>query len=155
MCEYSVQPAKHVDKVFHPNVLAVRIVHDDKSAREDLLISHDVGGPVQGVAAVVNRTTALRLLVNGAEKLPLGGTHLGASASATGWCVEQETNDERVALGNQEAAELVKPEGTVDAGGRLSQLQGGRTSKRLGVGGGMIAVEGREVLLQLEGRVQL
>lgn len=91
--EDAVEPPEYVDEVLDADVLAVRVAEDDEAAWEELLVCHDVGGPVQGVAAVVNRAAALGLFVDGAEKLPLGGSHLRAGMGAAWRGVKEEAND--------------------------------------------------------------
>lgn len=61
--------------------------------------------------------------MHGTEELPFGGAHLGAGVCAARRAVEEETADEGVALRDEEAAELVEPEGAVDAMRRLGELQ--------------------------------
>lgn len=62
----AVQPTEDVDQALDANILAMNIVDHDEAAGEDLLVRDDVGGPVEGMAAVVDGTAALRLLVHGA-----------------------------------------------------------------------------------------
>ena len=140
--EYAVQPAEHVDQVLYADVLAMTVTEDDETAWKDLLVGDDVGCPVEGMTAVVNGTAALGLLVYGAEELPLGSAHLGARVCTAWRGVEEEADDERVALGDEEAAELVEPDGSVDAVWGLRKLQCCCARDWLGVGGGMVAVEG-------------
>lgn len=128
---------------------------NNEAAREDLLVCDNVGSPIQGVAAIVDGAAALGLFVDGAEKLPFRCAHLGARAGATRGRIKQEANNERVALRYEEAAQLVEPDGTVDAGWRLCELESSLSSNGLCVGGGMVAVESGEVFLELEGRVEL
>lgn len=106
-------------------VLALRIIQDDESARKDFLVGNNVSSPIQGVAAVVDGAAALGLLMNGAEKLPLGGAHLGAGVCAAGRRVEEEADDEGVALRDEEAAELVEPDCAVNTVGGLGELERG------------------------------
>lgn len=122
MGEYAVQPPEDVDEVLDTDILTVVVAQNGEAAWEDLLVGDHVGGPVEGVTAVVDRTAALRLLVDGTQKLPLRGAHLGTRAGAAGRLIEEEADDERVALGNEETAEFVEPDGAVDAGGRLREL---------------------------------
>lgn len=93
-----MQPPEHVDEVLDTDVLALGVGENDETAREQLLVGDDVGGPVERVAAVVYGTAALGLIVHGAEELPLGGAHLGTCAGAAGGRVEEEADDEGVAL---------------------------------------------------------
>ena len=155
MGEDAVQAAEDVDEVLDTDVLGVSVAEDDEAAGEELLVGDDVGGPVEGVAAVVDGAAALGLLVDGAEELPLGGAHLGAGGGAAGGCIEEEADDEGVALRDEEAAELVEPEGAVDAGGWLGELDGRVAVDGLGAVGREVVVQGGEVLLKLEGRVEL
>lgn len=92
------------------------------------------------MTAVVDGAAALGLLVNSAEKLPLGGAHFGTCVGATWRCVEEEAHDERVALRDEEAAELVEPEGTVDAWRRLGELVSGVAVDGFGSAGGEVVV---------------
>lgn len=107
MREDAVQPPEDVDEVLETHVLALGVGQDDEAAGEQLLVRDDVGSPIERVAAVVDGAAALGLLMNGAEELPLGGAHLGASTRAAGWRIEEETDDEGVALRDEEAAELI------------------------------------------------
>lgn len=107
------------------------------------------------MAAVVNGTAALRLLVDGAKELPLGSTHLGTGGGATGRGVEQKPDDEGVALRNEEPAQLVQPEGAVDPGRGGRELDCGRAVYRGAVAVRVVVMEGCEVLLELECRVEL
>ena len=66
-----------------------------------------IGGPVEGVAAVVDCATRFGRVVYRAQVLPLGSAHLGAGARAAGGCVEEEADDEGGALRDEEAAELI------------------------------------------------
>lgn len=153
--EYTMKSAEDVDQVLDPDVLAMIVAEYDEAAREYLLVRDHVGGPIERVAAVVDGAAALGLLVHGAQELPLGGAHLGTGVGATRGGVEEEADDEGVALRDEEAAELVEPDGTVDAGRGLGELVGGGAGERLGVGRGVVAVQGGEVFLKLKGRVQL
>jgi len=98
MSKYAMQPAEHIDEILHANILAMIVVVNNKTAREDLLVGHDVGSPVQCMAAVVNGATALRLLMHSTEKLPFGSAHLGARVRTAWRGVEEEPNDQGVAL---------------------------------------------------------
>lgn len=153
MREDAVQPAEDVDQALDANILAMKIADHDEAAREDLLVRDHVGGPVESMAAVVNGTAALRLLVHGTEKLPFRRAHLGACAGAARRRVEEEADDERVALRDEEAAELVEPESAIDAGGRLGELESRGAGQRLRAGGGAVIVQSSEMLLKLERRV--
>lgn len=102
--EDAVEPPEDVDEVLDADVLAVRVAKDDEAAWEELLVRHDVGGPVQGVAAVVDRAAALGLFVDGTEELPLGGSHLRAGVGAAWRGVKEEADDEGVALGYEKSA---------------------------------------------------
>lgn len=153
--EDAVQPTEDVDEVLNPGILTVGIVEDGEAAGEELLVGDDVGGPVESVAAVVDGAAALGLLVDGAEELPLGGAHLGTRAGATGRRVEEEADDERVALRDEEATELVEPDGAVDARRGLSELQRGCACEGLCGEGRVVEVQRGEVLLELEGRLEL
>lgn len=115
MGEYAVQPAEYVDQVLYADVLAMIVTEDDETARKDLLVGDDIGCPVESMTAIVNGAAALGLLVYGAEELPLGSAHLGARVCAAWWGVEEEADDERVALRDEEAAKLVEPDGPVNA----------------------------------------
>jgi hypothetical protein len=64
MGKYAMQSAENVDEILNPNVLTVVVIMNNKTAREDLLISYDIRGPVQGVAAVIDSTATLRLLMD-------------------------------------------------------------------------------------------
>jgi hypothetical protein len=63
MGKYAMQSAENVDEILNPNVFTVIVIMNNKTAREDLLISYDICGPVQGVAAVVDSTATLGLLM--------------------------------------------------------------------------------------------
>ena len=107
------------------------------------------------MAAIIDGAAALGLLMYGAQELPLGGTHLGARRGAAGRGVEEKPHDERVALGDEEAAELVKPECAVDTRRGLRELVCGFASDGLRAVGGMMVMEGCEVFLELERGVEL
>lgn len=93
MRKYAMETPKHIDQTLDTDIFAVRIVHNDESARENLLVGDDVGSPVEGVTAVVDSTAAFRLLMDGAEELPFGGAHLGTCARTTWWSIKKEAND--------------------------------------------------------------
>jgi hypothetical protein len=86
------------------------------------------------MATIIDRAAALRGLVHRAQELPFRGAHLGAGGRGTGGAVEEEADDEVVAFVYQEAAELVEPEGAVDAVGGC------------GEDGGCYAADGDEVV---------
>ena len=125
MGEDAVEAAEDIDEVLEGGAPVVTVGLDDEAAGENLGVGDDVGGPVQGVAAVVDGAAALGRVVHGAEELPLGGAHLGAGGGAAGRGVEEEADDEAVALLDEEAAELVQPEGTVGGGRRGGEDLGG------------------------------
>lgn len=150
-----MQPAEYVDEVLNRNALVMRITQDDDSAGKYLGIRDDIGRPVEGVAAVVDSATTLGLLVDGAQKLPLGGAHLGTGGGTAGRRVEEEADDEVVALRDEEAAELVEPQGPIDRRWRRRELDGRRAGYGLRVAGRVVIVEGGEVFLELEGRIEL
>jgi hypothetical protein len=133
----------------------VTLGEHDEAAREDLGVRHDIGGPVQRVAAVIDSAAALGLVVHRAQKLPLGCAHLGARRLRAGWCIEEETDDQAVTLRDEEAAELVKPERTIDPRGWRGELLGSLAGDGLRVRGAEFIVQSGEVLLKLEGRVEL
>lgn len=58
-------------------------------------------------------------------------------------------------MGDEEAAEFVEPQGAVYRVGRVGELLGCCAGNGLGAGRGVVVVEGREVFLELEGRVDL
>lgn len=153
--EDAVEAAEDVDEVLDGDALAVGVGRDDEAAGEDLGVGDDVGGPVEGVAAVVDGAAALGLLVHGAEELPLRRAHFRTRIGAAGRRVEQEADDEGVALRDEEAAEFVEPEGSVDGWRRGGELDGGGATNRLGVALGVVEMEGSEMLLELECRIEL
>ena len=155
MGEYAVQPAEHIDEVLHANILAMSVVVNNKAAGEDLLVGHDVGSPIQCMAAVVNGATALRLLMHSTKKLPFRSAHLRARVRTAWRGVEEETNDQGVALRDEEAAEFIEPDGSVHAARRCRKLQCGFAGNRSSIGSSMVTMESGEVFLKLEGRVQL
>ena len=126
------------------------IVHEE-AAREVLGIGHGVCRPIKGVAAVVDCAAALWCIMHGTQKLPLARSHLRAGGGAAGRLIEQETNNEVVALCNQKAAKLVQPDRLIDMGrGRrknLGRLPGDGSC----VAGGMMPMKCCQVLLELEG----
>lgn len=61
------------------------------------------------MAAVIDSATRFRRFVNGAEKLPLTGAHLGAGSGGTGGFIEQESDNEFIAFVDQKSAELIEP----------------------------------------------
>jgi hypothetical protein len=69
------------------------------------------------MATIVNRAAGFRGLVHRAQELPFRGAHLGAGSRRTWGAVEEKADDEVVAFVDEEAAELVEPEGAVDAVG--------------------------------------
>jgi hypothetical protein len=107
------------------------------------------------VAAVVDGAATLGLLVDGAEKLPFRGSHFGTCLRATRRGIEEEANDELVALGDEESAQLIEPNGSVDASRWLGKLVRGLASNGLRARGGMMVVQSGEMLLKLKGRVEL
>lgn len=150
----AVKTAEHVNQVLNGSVLVVGVGKDEATGK-DLGVCDDVGGPVEGVAAVVDGAAGARLLVDSAQELPLGGPHLWAGGGAAGRRVKEEADDQAVALSDKEAAELVEPEGAVGAGGGLGEDVGGLAGDGDGVVGGVVVVKGGEVFLQLESRVEL
>lgn len=141
MREDAVQPPEDVDQVLHRGALVVPVAQGrDEPAGEDLGVGHDVGGPVERVAAVVDGAAGLGGVVHGAQELPLRGAHLRARGGAAGRRVEEEADDEGVALGDQEAAELVEPEGAVDRGRGGGEEPGGLAGYGHGVAAGVVVV---------------
>jgi hypothetical protein len=122
MGEYAMQPAEHIDEILDTHILTVVVIMDDKAAGEDLLVGHNVGSPVQGVTAVVDGAAALGLFVHSAEELPFGSAHFRARVRTAWRGVEEEANDQGVALRDEEAAELIEPDSPVDAIGRCREL---------------------------------
>lgn len=108
-----MQAAEDVDEVLHSRILVLGVRWRRKAAGEDLLVGDDVGGPVEGVTAVIDSAAALGLLVDSAEELPLRRSHLWARGRTTRGGIEEETDYQGVAFGNKEAAEFVEPEGSV------------------------------------------
>ena len=157
--EDTVQPAEDVDEVLDRGGLVVAALARGRGRHEargeDLGVRDHVGGPVEGVAAVVDGAAGFRGVVHGAQELPLRGAHLRARGGAAGRGVEEEADDEGVALRDEEAAELVEPEGAVDARGRRGEELGRLAGYGYGVAAGVVVVEGGEVLLELEGGVEL
>lgn len=92
------------------------------------------------MTAVVDRAAALGLLMNSAEELPFRCAHLGACRGGAGRCVEKEPYDQGVALRDEEAAELVEPEGSIDTGWWLCELIGCVAVDGLGARGGEVVV---------------
>lgn len=130
-----------------------------QTAGKDLLASDDVGGPVESMAAVVNRAATLGGLVHGAQELPFAGAHLRAGGGGAGRAVEEKAYDQVVALVREEAAELIEPKGAVDAFG----LRGHQRRRLAGYWSGVFpvlefgiaVVEGFEVFLELERGIEL
>lgn len=153
--EDAVKPPEDVDEVLQTHILALRVVQYGEAAGEELLVRNNVGGPIERVTAVVDGAAGLGLLVYGAEELPFGGAHFGAGARAAGGCVEEEADNEGVALRDEKAAELVKPYRPFDAGRWLSQQEGALAAEGLSSFPDVVVVQGCEVLLELECRVEL
>ena len=111
------------------------------------------------MAAVIDRTTALRRFMHSAQELPLTGPHFRTSSCRTRRIVEQEADDKVVALVYEEAAEFVKPEGAVDAfwlrgdqhGCLACDWDNVLAVDRFAV----VIMEGFEVFLELKGGVEL
>ena len=71
-----------------------------QTAREVFLRGEDAAGPVKRVTAVINGAAGFWWVVHGAEVLPFGGAHLGASLSGAWWGFGEEGDYEVVgALG--------------------------------------------------------
>jgi hypothetical protein len=119
MGENTMQTAEDVDEVLNSGALLVVI--DDKPAREDLRVGHNVGSPIESVTAVVDGTAILGRLVHGTQELPLARTHFGARGCAARRGIEQEADDQAVALSNQEPAQLIQPQGFVHTSRRGGQ----------------------------------
>jgi hypothetical protein len=97
--------------------------------------------------------------VDGTEELPLAGAHFGAGSCRAWWIVEEEANDQVIALVYEEAAKFVEPEGTVNSVWLCSDEDGCLSAygNRIVVvfGFRIVVVEGFEVFLKLEGRIKL
>jgi hypothetical protein len=128
---------------------------DDKAAGEDLVVGDDVGCPVKGVAAIVDSAAALGSVMNSAQELPLPSAHLRAGSGATGGAIEQKPHDQGVALGDEEATELIKPQGLVGPLRRSGKQLGCFAADGSGLAVRVVVVKGSEMLLELEGRVEL
>jgi hypothetical protein len=91
--------------------------------------------------------------------LPFAGAHLRAGSGGAGRVVEEEAHDQVVALVGEEAAELVEPEGAVDALGLRGDegccLAGYCNGVFTVLGFGIGVVEGFEVFLELESGIEL
>lgn len=111
------------------------------------------------MAAVINSTTALWRFVYRAEELPLTGSHFGACCGRTWGIVEQESDNEIVALVYEEAAEFVKPERTINTFRLCRDEDGclaGDGDRIFAIGGlGIVVMQSFEMLLELKGRVEL
>lgn len=111
------------------------------------------------MTAVIDSAAALGRLVNGAEELPLAGAHLGAGSGRAWWIVEEEANDQIIALVNEETAEFVEPESTVNPVWLCSNADGCLSVYRNRIiavfGLRIVVVERLEVFLKLEGRIEL
>ena len=120
----------------------------------------DVGGPVEGVAAVVDGAAGLGRVVHGAEVLPLRGAHLRAVFCGARRVVREEAHYQAVGLLHEEATELVEPERTVHVLGRRGEYcrrfaRDGDSGVGVLFGARRIEVERFEVLLELKRRVEL
>ena len=97
--------------------------------------------------------------MDGAEELPLAGAHFGAGSCRAWWIIEEEANDQVVALVYEKAAEFVEPKGTVNTVGLCSDEDGSLSvygNRVVAVFGfRIVVVEGFEVFLELEGRIKL
>lgn len=155
MREDPMKPSEYIDEVLNTCILAVGVAENSESAGKQLLVRDHVGGPVQCVAAIVDGTAALGLLMDSAKKLPLRSAHLRACRGATGGRIEQEAYDQGVALGDEKSTELVEPDGTIDASGRGGNLDGSVAAYRLRFGGCVVVVKSGEVFLKLESRIEL
>ena len=158
--EHAVHAPEDVGQVSDALLVAAGgLAAEGQSAREVFLRGEDVGGPVEGVAAVVDCAAGFRGIVHGAEVLPFRRSHLGAVEGGAGRRVGEEADDEVVDFLHQEAAEFVEPEGAVHVVGCGGEHEGGlaadgdRGVVLLGFGG--VEVECFEVFLQLERRVEL
>lgn len=127
------------------------IAEDCEPTGEELLVGHDVGCPVERVAAVVDGAAALGLLMDRAKKLPLGSSHLGTRLRTARRGVEEEPYDELVAFGDEESTKLVEPDGAIDARRRLGELVSCLARYRLSARGCAVVMEGSKMLLQLKG----
>lgn len=65
----AVKATEDIDQIFESCILVVSI--NDEARGEDFGVSDNIGGPVKGMAAIVNRATAFGRIVHGTEKLPL------------------------------------------------------------------------------------
>lgn len=90
-----------------------------------------------------------------AQKLPLRGAHFRAGLGAAWWRVEKEAHNQRVALCNEKAAELIEPKVAIDGGRGSGEDEGGLSGDRLRVVRSVMVMERGKVLLQLESRVEL
>lgn len=111
------------------------------------------------MATIIDSAAGLGRIVNGAEILPFGGSHLRAGLGGAGRILGKESDDQVVDLHGQETAELVQPKRPVDALGWLGKLDRDITVDRndgvASLGSGVMVVERLEVFLELEGRVKL
>jgi hypothetical protein len=89
------------------------------------------------MATIINRTARFRLLVHRAEELPFTSPHLGTGQGGAGRGVEEEADEEGIALLDYETGEFVEPEGAVDGwGGGRGEEEGGLADYGDGGGGG-------------------
>lgn len=151
----AMQSSENIDQVLLDGVPVVTLVEHGETAGEDLGVRHDICSPVQRVAAVVDGATTLGLVVYGAQELPLGGAHLGASRLGARRGIEEEADYQIVALHNQEATELVEPQCLVNARRRRRDLRGSLARDGLRARIGMMVMQSSEMLLELESRVEL
>ena len=119
------------------------------------------------MAAVVDRAAGLRWVVDGAEILPFACAHLGAGRGAAGRVVCEKGDEQAVGLGHEKSAELVEPEALVCGCAGVAFVEKRWVGKNqsglfrdwvfrlcLRVEG-VAGVEGFDVFLQLERRIDL
>ena len=119
------------------------------------------------MTAIVYGAAGFRRVVYRAEVLPLGGTHFRTAGCRAWRFVGEEGNDDVVGFDGEEATELVQPQIAVERRRRLwamylrwsCQLESSLT--HYGAGEAVVGVvgeafvEGQQIFLCLEGRVDL
>lgn len=73
------------------------------------LARENIRSPVEGVAAIVNSTTALGWIVNRAKILPLRRTHFRTSLCRAWRGFAEQAYDKLVGFLNEESAKFVEP----------------------------------------------
>lgn len=160
MGEDAIQSTEYVGQVPQACLRATACLGTQRKATWKMLWRcEDVGGPIERMAAVVNRAAGFRGVMDGAQILPLGCTHLRTRLRGAWRVFGEESNDQVIYFHGEETTEFVEPQGLVHPLGRSRKLYRNiSTDRHDGLGplrSGEVVVERFQMFLKLEWRVEL